>query len=242
MKTLSFSNSTTSSASLLTCPATGTIVLIVDNIVSTPCTHVVQPIIATMSQPLLHTSTNINSMQTRSKSGIYKPKVYTIVVALLDHFQKPSSVRQALQLPHWKTIMEVEYSALVHNGTWRLVPKTERMHIVLNKWIFKTKLKADGSLDKFKARWVAKGFQQHAGVDFSDTFSPIVKASTIQIIFTLVVAYNWDIQQVDINNAFLNGILHEDVYMCQPEAFVSSTHPTHVCKLIKSLYGLKQAP
>ena len=181
-------------------------------------------------------------MQTKSKSGIYKPKVYTTIVALLDHFQEPSSVQQALQLPHWKTTMEAEYSALVRNGTWRLVPKTKRMHIVLNKWIFKTELKGNGSLDKFKAKLVAKGFQQHASVDFSDTFSPIVKASTIQIIFTLVVAYNWDILQIDINNAFLNGILHEDVYMCQPEGFVSSTHPTHACKLIKSLYGLKQAP
>ena len=103
-------------------------------------------------------------------------------------------------------------------------------------------MKADGSLDKFKVRLVAKGFQQHASVDFLDTFSPVVKASTIQIIFTLVVAYNWDILQIDINNAFLNGILHEDVYMCQPKRFVSSTHPTHVCKLIKSLHGLKQAP
>ena len=110
--------------------------------------------------------------------------------------------------------MEAKYSTLIHNGTWCLVPKTEGMHIVQNKWIFKTKLKADGSLYKFKARLVSKGFQQHTGVDFSDTFSPVVKASTIRISFTFVVAYNWDIQQIDINNAFLNGILHEDVNMC----------------------------
>ena len=85
----SFSNSMIGSASLPSCPATSTIVPIVDNIVSTTCTHVVQPITATMSQPLLHTSTNIHSMQTMSKSGIYKPKVYTAVVVLLDHFQEP---------------------------------------------------------------------------------------------------------------------------------------------------------
>ena len=86
-----------------------------------------------MSQPLLHTSTNIHSMQTMSKSGIYKPKVYTAVVVLLDHFQEPLVFRQALQLPHWKTEMEAKYSAFVHNGTWWLVPKTEEMHIVQNK-------------------------------------------------------------------------------------------------------------
>ncbi|RVW84143.1 Retrovirus-related Pol polyprotein from transposon RE2 [Vitis vinifera] len=169
------------------CPATSTIVPIVDNIVSTTCTHVVQPITATMSQPLLHTSTNIHSMQTMSKSGIYKPKVYTAVVVLLDHFQEPLVFRQALQLPHWKITMEAKYSTFVRN-----------------------------------AKLVAKGFQQQANVDFSDTFTPIVKAPTIRIIFSLVVAYNWDIQQVDINNAFLNGILHEDVYMCQPEGALVS--------------------
>ena len=129
----SFSNSITGSTSLPSCPTTGTTVPIVDNIVSIPCTHVVQPITTTMSQFLLHTSTNIHSMQTRSKSGIYKPKVYTTVVALPNHFQEPSSIRQALQLPHWKMTMEAEYSALVRNGTWRLVPKIEGMHIVQNK-------------------------------------------------------------------------------------------------------------
>ena len=105
----------------------------IDNMVSTPCTHIVQHITATMSQPLLHTSTNIHSMQTMFKSGIYKPKVYSTAVALPNHFQEPFSVRQALQLPHWKTKMEAKYSAFVHNGTWRLVPKTEGMHIVQNK-------------------------------------------------------------------------------------------------------------
>ena len=126
----SFSNSITGFTSLPFSPTTGTTVPIVDNIVSIPYTHVVQLITATMSQPLLHTSTNIHSMQTRSKSGIYKPKVYTAVIAFPDHFQEPSSIQQALQLPHWKMAIEVEYSTLVRNGTWRLVPKTEGMHIV----------------------------------------------------------------------------------------------------------------
>ncbi|KAL6334770.1 hypothetical protein AAG906_021534 [Vitis piasezkii] len=127
----SFSNSMIGYASASP-SATSTIVPIVDNIVSTTCTHVVQPITTTMSQPLLHTSTNIHSMQTMSKSGIYKPKVYTTVVVLLDHFQEPLA----------------KYSTFVRNGTWRLVPKSEGMHI----------LKADDSLDKFKAKLIAKGF------------------------------------------------------------------------------------
>ena len=109
-------------------------------------------------------------------------------------------------------------------------------------WVFRTKLKVDGSLDKYKARLVAKGFQQTPGVDFFETFSPVVKASTIRIIFTLAVSRGWDIQQIDINNAFLNGDLHEEVFMSQPDGFVDQAKPTYVCKLHKALYGLKQAP
>ncbi|KAL6311698.1 hypothetical protein AAG906_021701 [Vitis piasezkii] len=170
----------------------GTTVPIVDNIVSTLCTHVVQPIIATMS----HLSSTL------------------LPIFILYYFQEPSSIRQALQLPHWKTAMKAEYSPL--NA------------YCPNKWIFKTKLKTYGSLDKFKADWLL-GFQQHVGVDFSHAFSLVVKASTIRIIL-LLLSLQVGHTEIDINNAFLNGILHKDVYMCQPEGFVSSTHPTHVCK------------
>ena len=110
------------------------------------------------------------------------------------------------------------------------------------KWVFRTKLKADGSLDKYKARLVAKGFQQTPGVDFFETLSPVVKASNIRIIFTLVVARGWDVQQIYINNSFLNGDLHEEVFMSQPDGFVDQAKPTYVCKLHKALYNLKQAP
>ena len=86
--------------------------------------------------------------------------------------------------------------------------------------MFRTKFKADGTLDKYKARLVAKGFQQTPGLDFSETFSTVINASTIRIIFTLAVSINWDIQQIDINNAFLNGDLREAVFMAQPAGFV----------------------
>ena len=97
-------------------------------------------------------------------------------------------------------------------------------------------------MDKYKARLVARGFQQTPSVDFFETFNQVVRASTIRIIFTLAVSRGWDIQQIDINNAFLNGDLHEDVFMSQPDGFVDQAKPTYVCKLHKALYGLKQAP
>src|SRR5436305_13217403 len=116
------------------------------------------------------------------------------------------------------------------------------MNINSNKWVFRVKKKPDGTIDKLKARLVARGFQQHAGVDFVETFSPVVKPLTIRLVLTLAVTKGWPIQQVDVNNAFLNGDLKEAVFMNQPEGYVDQSKPTHVCRLIKSLYGLKQAP
>ena len=101
--------------------------------------------------------------------------------------------------------MEDEFHALILNHTWDLVPNADVPLVVQCKWVFRTKFKADGSLDKYKARLVAKGFQQTVGIDFSYIFNPVVKAPTIRIVFTLAVSKGCDIQQIDINNAFLNG-------------------------------------
>ena len=108
--------------------------------------------------------------------------------------------------------------------------------------MFRTKYHADGTLDKLKAKLVAKGFQQVPGVNFFETFNPIIKYATIRIILSLAVTHGWDIQQVDINNSFLNGDLRETVIMAQPAGFKDPLRPRFVCKHNKALYGLKQVP
>ena len=114
-------------------------------------------------------------MQTRSKAGIFKPKLLTVTGC-----PEPANISLALTDPNWKKAMNDEYQALIRNHTNATL-------VVQCKWVFRTKLKVDGSLDKYKARLVAKGFQQTPGVDFSKTFSPVIKASTIHIVFTLAM-------------------------------------------------------
>ena len=200
------------------------------------CTSI--PLIPSSSpnKPLAAPQCSIHPMQTRAKSGIFKPRVFTT-----DH-QTPLTIAEALSHSQWKQAMHTEFSSLLLNNTWDLVSPHPDQKVVHSKWIFKIKYKADGTLDKYKARLVAKGFQQTPGVDYFETFSPVVKHATIGLIFTLAVTHHWDIQHIDVNNAFLNGDLEETVYMEQLEGFVDPHKPHFVCKLRKALYGLKQAP
>ncbi|WVZ99464.1 hypothetical protein U9M48_044755 [Paspalum notatum var. saurae] len=178
-------------------------------------------------------------MRTRAKSGFRQPSKNLHVTALSP---VPLSVRSALTDPNWRGAMEEEFQALTTNNTWTLVPRPPHANVVTGKWIFRHKLNSDGTLDRYKARWVLRGFTQRPGVDFDETFSPVVKPATIRTVLSLALSNNWPIHQLDVKNAFLHGTLSETVFCSQPSGFVDATHPDHVCRLNKSLYGLKQAP
>ncbi|KAL5537784.1 hypothetical protein UlMin_045380 [Ulmus minor] len=177
-------------------------------------------------------------MVTRSQHGIFKKKKFFVA----EKVKEPTTVKQALKDSNWTTAMDKEYAALVKNNTWDLVDSPPDMNIIGCKWVFKIKYKADGSIDRHKARLVAKGYNQTHGLDYFETFSPVVKPATIRIVLTLALSSGWVVRQLDVQNAFLNGDLEEQVYMSQPLGFVHSSFPHKVCKLRKALYGLKQAP
>ena len=101
---------------------------------------------------------------------------------------------------------------------------------------------ADGTIERYEARLVAKGFKQRYGIDYEDTFSPVVKAATVRVVLAIVVSQGWILRQLDVKNTFLHGVLEEDVYMKQPPGFEDPRFLYHICKLDKSLYGFKQAP
>lgn len=152
----------------------------------------------------------------------------------------PSSVRTTPVDPHWRRAME--YVALLANHTWDLVSCPPNTNVVTEKWIFLHKLKANGFLDRDKARWALRGITQRPRVEYDETFNPIVKPATVRTAHFLALSRDWAVHQLDTKNAFLHGTLAETMYCNQPVGFVYSTHPGMVCKLNHSLYGLKQAP
>jgi hypothetical protein len=183
--------------------------------------------------------------RTRLQGGIRKPKEFTdgtVRYGNVAFSSEPLNLHEALTVPHWKMAMNDEYNALMRNKTWHLVPAQPSRNVIDCKWVLKVKHKADGSIDRYKARLVAKGFKQRLGLDYDDTFSPVVKPATIRLVWSIAVSHGWSLHPLDVQNAFLHDILEEDVFMKQPPEFVDSNFPSYHCKLDKALYGLKQAP
>jgi histone deacetylase 1/2 len=179
------------------------------------------------------------------QKGIRQPKKYTdgtVRYGMLSSIGEPRNLPDALNDTHWRASMQDEYYALILNKTWTLVPPSSNKNIIYCKWVYRIKRHADGTIDRYKARLVAKGFKQRYGIDYEDTFSHVVKIATARIVLSISVSHGWSLRQLDVKNAFLHGVLEEEVYMRQPPGFEHPDAPRHLCKLDKALYGLKWAP
>ncbi|CAM8960116.1 unnamed protein product [Rhodiola kirilowii] len=138
--------------------------------------------------------------------------------------------------------METEIQALQSNNTWEVIHLPPGKNAVSSKWIYKVKRHSDGTIERYKARLVARGFTQEEGLDYNETFAPVVKMTTVRTVLALASSKNWPLFQLDVDNAFLHGALDEEVYMTFPPGFFKQEKQLGmVCKLNKSLYGLKQA-
>ncbi|CAI7838798.1 unnamed protein product [Closterium sp. NIES-53] len=158
---------------------------------------------------------------------------------------EPKTARQALSGPHrkkWREAMDRELAALEKRGTWDLIPieKTVKKNVLTGKWVFRVKTKADGTYEKHKARWVVRGFDQTHGIDYTLTFAPVSRHTSVRLVLCEAAAKNFPLRQIDVSNAFLYADVDPEIYVEYPHTY--PTNPPSVCKLKKSLYGIKQAP
>lgn len=154
---------------------------------------------------------------------------------------EPRSYREAMQDKAWREAMRLEIDALELNETWDIQELPPGKIALGCKWVFRIKLKADGTLERYKARLVVVGNNQVEGIDYGETFAPVAKMTTVRIFLDIAAKQDYEVHQMDVHNAFLHGDLDEEVYIKFPLGFCSDSD-NRVCRLRKSLYGLKQAP
>lgn len=177
------------------------------------------------------------------KTKVFQDYVTYFCGDAVDIENVPMSVTEALSGPdseQWKAAMNDEMESFQENEAWDLVEAPVGATIVQCKWIFKKKCDHESRVS-YRARLVARGFAQKAGIDFDETFSPVIRHSSLRLLFALSINFELNIRHLDVKTAFLNGNLHEDVYMKQPEGYLDSNNSSKVCKLKRAIYGLKQA-
>jgi hypothetical protein len=167
---------------------------------------------------------------------VKRPKPFSSYMALMcDLLEKePTCFEEAIQKKEWADAMTKEYQFIIKNDVWEIVPKPNSKDVVSSKWLFKIKHVADGSIEKYKARFVAR--------DYEEAFAPVARYTSIRTIIVLAAKMKWKLHQMDVKTAFLKGVIEEEVYIEQPQGFEVEDRKSHVCKLKKALYGLKQAP
>ena len=155
---------------------------------------------------------------------------------------EPQTFQEAAQEETWIEAMNEEIKMIEKNHTWKLVDKPQDKEVIGLKWVYKVKHNDDGSINKYKARLVAKGYAQQPGIDFNETYAPVVRMETIRTVLALAAQHQLPVFQLDVKSAFLNGELEEEVYVEQPQGYVIKGQEDKVYRLRKALYGLKQAP
>ncbi|KAK8975285.1 hypothetical protein V6N11_046782 [Hibiscus sabdariffa] len=212
--------------------------------------QVIEPEVEDISQAVEENPTDLETQPLRrSTRERHEPERYGFLVTthgdvILVDQDEPKTYQEAAASPDsekWLEAMRSEMDSMSENQVWTLVEPPEGIKPIGCKWVFKKKTDIDGNVQTYKGRLVAKGLRQIHGVDYDETLSPVAMFKPIRILLAVAAFHDYEIWQMDVKTAFLNGKHEEDVYMTQPEGFVTPKNAGKVCKLQRSIYGLKQA-
>ena len=161
----------------------------------------------------LTTEIPTHSYSLHDRSTLVPPNRFAAVSTGVSGVFEPGTYREAAQSPEWCAAMSEELDALARTQTWELVPLPSHAVPITCRWIYKVKTRSDGTIERLKARLVARGFQQEYGRDYEETFAPVAHMHTVRTLIAVAAARGWTLSQLDVKNAFLHGDLHEEVYM-----------------------------
>lgn len=184
-----------------------------------------------------HSSSSSSSPSLSSSSNDSAPRRYMTLADLYANYDfalmaaNPTSFDEAKDEVEWQDVMKEEIKSIQKNGTWKLVDLLEEKIVIGLKWVFRTKFNTDESIQKHKARLVAKGYAQQEGINFEETFSPVARFETVRVVLALAAQWKFDVFQLDVKSAFLNGDLQEKVFVEQPLGFVKDGEEGKVYKL-----------
>jgi hypothetical protein len=190
-----------------------------------------RPVGATFEDNFMREVENLNPQRQRRPPRRYDDEVYNCTEDLTADINEPSNLTEAFHgknSAEWKKAAESEYKSLIDNHTWDLVPPPKDKNVIGSKWVFKVKRNVDGTVQRFKGRLVAQGYTQSPGIDYDEVFAPVVRYTSIRSLLAVANICNWEIHQMDVKTAFLQGDLDDEIYMKQPSGFVDPERPDHV--------------
>ncbi|KAG7547985.1 Integrase catalytic core [Arabidopsis suecica] len=170
------------------------------------------------------------------------PQEHQVFLSKISLVKIPETYEEAMQTKEWRDAVQEEIGAMTRNHTWDEEALPSRKKTVSSRWIFTIKYKSNGEIERYKARLVARGFTQTYGADYKETFAPVAKLHTVRVVLSLATNLSWELWQMDVKNAFLQGELEDDVYMTPPPGLEDTIDPGKVWRLRKAIYGLKQSP
>jgi hypothetical protein len=175
---------------------------------------------------------------------VKRPNPFSSYTALMCDLleEEPTCFEEAIERKGWADTMTNEYQSIMKNEVWEIVFRSKNKDMVSSRWLFKIKHVANGSIEKYKARFVTRGFSQKEGIDYEETFAPMAIYTSIRTIIALAAKMKWKLHKMDVKTSFLNCVIEEEVYIEQPQGFEVEDRKSHVCRLKKTLYGLKQGP